>query len=227
MQAARSDSPAYRRFQWSVWLTFALVWAALAIAPLDRATWALENALVVMFAVIAWFVRDRFAPSRSATILLFVFLCLHEVGSHYTYSKVPYDRWFEAVSGHTLSDLLGLKRNHYDRLVHFAAGALVAPLLRELLLAWSALGDLGARLGSLSAIMSASLVYELIEWFAASVFGEGTGTAYLGTQGDVWDAQKDMALASLGALLALLFVRRSALWSRAPSGAFGEADKRR
>ncbi len=227
MPAARSDSRAYRRFQWSVWLTFAVVWAALAVAPFDRATWALENALVVMFAIVAWFVRDRFAPSRVATILLFVFLCLHEVGAHYTYSKVPYDRWCELVSGHTLSDLLGMERNHYDRFVHFAAGALVAPLLRELLLAWSALRDLGARLGSLAAVMSASLVYELIEWFAASVFGEGTGAAYLGTQGDTWDAQKDMALASLGALLALLFVRRKRAPTRLPDGVFEDANARR
>lgn len=204
-----------------MWLTFAVIWVALGIAPLDRATWALENALVIMFAVVAWCVRHRFAPSRSATILLFVFMCLHEVGSHYTYSEVPYDRWFEAVSGHTLSELLGFERNHYDRFVHFAAGALVAVLLRELLLAWSALGDIGARLGAIAAIMSASLVYELIEWFAASVFGGGTGAAYLGTQGDTWDAQKDMALATLGALLSMLFVRKQRT-TRAPSGVFDD-----
>lgn len=178
--------------------------ALLGIAPKDRATWALENALVVLLGIVAFALRRKFVPSRRASLLLFIFLCLHEVGSHYTYSKVPYDSWFEALTGTSLNDLLGFKRNHYDRFLHFCGGLLLTRLLREFIQRFSPLGDLGARVGALGAVMSASLIYELIEWGAAATFGDGTGTAYLGTQGDPWDAQKDMALATLGSVIALL-----------------------
>jgi putative membrane protein len=192
-----------RRFHVVLWSVFALWFVLLAIRPNDRSTWLLENALVALFFVALWFVRHAFVPSRRATLLIFVFLFLHEIGSHYTYSEVPYDRWLDALTGHTLRELLGFKRNHYDRLLHFAAGLLLAPVLRELFLKTSRLGDFGARVAALGAVMSASLVYELIEWGAAALFGDGVGTAYLGTQGDSWDAQKDMALATLGALITL------------------------
>ena len=189
-------------FQRWLWLAFAVVWAALAIHPHDRATWALENVLVLVLALTALAVRRRFSPSRRATLLLFVFLCLHEVGAHYTYSEVPYQRWLEALS-QDLAALLHSDRNHYDRFLHFAGGLLLTRMVRELIATFSRLSELGASLAALSAVMSASMIYELIEWGAASVFGDGTGAAYLGTQGDVWDAHKDMALASLGSLLAI------------------------
>jgi len=192
------------RFYWTLTAIFAVVFVASGLAPLDRTTWLLENALVLLAGVAIWVLRKRFAPSRRAATLLFVFMCLHELGAHYTYSKVPYDAWLDSLTGHTLKDLLGFKRNHYDRLVHFGGGLLLAPLLRELLLRFSRLSDWGARLAAVSVVMSASLVYELIEWAAASLFGEGVGAAYLGTQGDTWDAQKDMALATLGGILAML-----------------------
>jgi putative membrane protein len=192
---------------------FAAVFAALAISPHDRQTWLLENALVLLACAAAFLLRGHFTPSRRAAVLLLAFMCLHEVGAHYSYSKVPYDRWFEALTGHGLNELLGLHRNHFDRLVHFAAGLLLTRLLRELLHTFSNLGELGARIGALAAVMSASMVYELIEWGAAALFGGGLGAAYLGTQGDAWDAHKDMALATLGSLLALfdrgLFQRES------------------
>lgn len=200
-----------RRFHLVLWSLFAMWFALLAVQPLDRSTWLLENALVLLLFVVLWFARRQFAPSRRASLLLFVFLCMHEVGSHYTYSKVPYDGWLEALSGHTLRELLGFERNHYDRLLHFSGGLLLAPVLRELFLKTSRLGDFGARVAALGAVMSASLVYELIEWGAAAVFGGGTGEAYLGTQGDTWDAQKDMALATLGAMITLALTPRVSL----------------
>jgi putative membrane protein len=189
------------RFHSLLWGTFAVIWIALGIAPLDRATWALENVLVLVAAIAAIALRRHFHPSRTAWILLFVFLVLHEVGAHYTYSKVPYEAWLEALTGHTLRDLLGFERNHFDRLVHFGGGLLLSPMIRELLATFSRLSLLGCRIGAISAVMSASMVYELIEWGAAAVFGDGVGAAYLGTQGDQWDAHKDMALATLGAVI--------------------------
>lgn len=204
MAAVTPRNPFAHRSLLALWLVFAALWAALAIAPHDREAWALENVLVVLLGVVAWSLRDRIRLSSRAHVLLFAFLCLHAVGSHYTYSNVPYDGWFEALTGRRLNALLGFERNHYDRLVHFAGGLLLTRPIRELLATFSRLSDLGGRIAALGAVMSASMLYELIEWGAAALFGEGLGLAFLGTQGDVWDAHKDMALATLGSLLAIV-----------------------
>ena len=182
---------------------FALEAFVLGITPLDRADWLLENLLVLAFLVVAG-VAHRWMPlSRLSWLMIFVFLGLHEVGAHYTYAEVPYDAWCRALFGWTLSDRLGLERNHFDRLVHLSYGLLLAYPVRELFLR---VGDVRGFWGyflPLDLTMSTSMLYELVEWAAASLFGGDLGTAYLGTQGDEWDAHKDMALASLGALVAM------------------------
>ncbi len=180
-----------------------LLAAALAIGPHNRADWALENALA--FAGVAALIATRrvLPLSRISYTLIFLFLCLHEIGAHYTYSLVPYDAGFEALTGRTLSDLLGWKRNHYDRVVHLAYGLLLAYPVRELFLRVAEVRGFWGYYLPLDVTMATSMLYELIEWGAAEFFGGELGTAYLGTQGDPWDAQKDMALASLGGLLSM------------------------
>jgi putative membrane protein len=180
-----------------------VVGVLLGIAPIDRKDWALENALVVVGLGVLVATHRRFPLSRLSYVLVFVFLLLHEVGSHYTYALVPYDQWFEQLTGRGLNERLGLERNHYDRLVHFSYGFLLAYPLREVFVrVASARGFWGYAL-PLDLVMSSSMLYELIEWGAAEVFGGDLGQAYLGTQGDVWDAHKDMLLATTGAVLAL------------------------
>lgn len=173
------------------------------IAPRHPSDWLLENLLVLVFFAVA-VVSHRVMPlSRLSWLLIVVFLCLHELGAHYTYSEVPYDAWSQAVFGWTLSEKLGLARNHFDRLVHLAYGLLLAYPIREVFLR---VGDARGFWGyflPLDLTMSTSMLYELFEWAAAIVFGGDLGIAYLGTQGDPWDAHKDMALASLGALVAM------------------------
>mgnify|MGYP000653296919 CR=1 FL=1 len=115
-------------------LTLGLFWLALAIAPSDRAAWALENVLVAVF-VPALVASMRWFPlSRLSWTLILLFLSLHTVGAHYTYAEVPYDEWSEALLGVRLDQLLGLQRNHFDRLVHFSYGLLMAYPMRELFL---------------------------------------------------------------------------------------------
>lgn len=189
-----------------LWAAYAALWLWLAIDPVDRQTWILENVLVVLFGLAAWLLRRRVSLSHAALIGLWSFLVLHAVGSHFTYSEVPYQTAVQAWLG------LGAERNHYDRFVHFAAGLLLTGMLRELLAQAFHPSALGARVFAVSVAMAASVVYELIEWGASVVFGGDTGAKYLGSQGDVWDAQKDMALASLGACLAVLV---GAVYSRA------------
>lgn len=196
--------PSDRRYRLILVILFAAVWAALAIAPYDRHDWALENALVAVFAVILA-ASFRFLPlSRVSYTLIFLFLCLHEVGAHYTYSEVPYDAWIKALTGRSLNAGLGWDRNDYDRIVHFSYGLLLAYPIRELFLRVADVRGFWGYFFPLDVTMSTSMLFELFEWLAAEVFGGDLGVAYLGTQGDIWDAQKDMALASLGALIAMI-----------------------
>lgn len=183
---------------------FLLFWAALAIAPLDRKDWALENALVIFIVPMLVLSRKKLPLSRISYTAIFIFLCLHEVGAHYTYAKVPYDAWFSSLTGTTLNGLLGLERNHFDRLAHFSFGLLLAYPIREVFLRVADVRGIWGYYLPLDVAMATSMLFELFEWGAAELFGGDLGVAYLGTQGDVWDAHKDMALAMLGAIIAML-----------------------
>jgi putative membrane protein len=182
---------------------FALEWIILGIAPHDRWDWALENALVVFFVVLIGASYRRFPLSRISYTLIFLFLMLHEIGAHYTYSQVPYDQWSIALFGFRLNEALGLERNHFDRLVHFCYGLLLAYPIREVFIRIADVKGFWGYFLPLDLTMSTSMMFELFEWGAAEFFGGDLGMAYLGTQGDIWDAHKDMALASLGALIAM------------------------
>ncbi len=182
----------------------ALEFVILAIHPYDRHGWLLENVLVVLFVAAMVATYRRFTLSRISYFLIYVFLSLHLIGAHYTYSLVPYDAWFEALTGAGLSERLGLERNHFDRLVHFSYGLLLAYPIREVFLRVAAVRGFWGYFFPLDITMSTSMLYELIEWGAAEVFGGELGQAFLGAQGDIWDAHKDMALASCGALIAML-----------------------
>jgi len=178
-------------------------WIVLAIEPVDRETWMLENVLLLLFvaALVGGYPRFRF--SHRAYVCMFVFLVLHTVGGHYTYSLVPYDEWTRALTGETLNARLGWERNHYDRALHLLFGLLLAGPARELLLGVTRVRPGWSYALSVVLLMACSSLYELIEWGAASVFGGDLGIHYLGTQGDEWDGQRDMALATLGAIVAM------------------------
>jgi putative membrane protein len=183
---------------------FLVEFIILAIAPHDRADWALENVLVVLLVGLIAISYRRFPLSRISYVLIFIFLSLHEVGSHHTYAMVPYDSFTKSFMGFSLNDAFGWERNHYDRIIHFSYGLLLAYPVREI---YCRLADVEGFWGyffPLDLVMASSMVFELFEWGAASLFGGDLGIAYLGTQGDVWDAHKDMALASIGALVTMI-----------------------
>jgi putative membrane protein len=194
---------ATRRYELVLGALFAVVWVVMAIAPQDRKDWLLENALAIGAVVVLMVFRRRLVFSRFSYTLIFLFMCLHQVGAHYTYAEVPYDRWFAALTGHSFNSLVGWERNNFDRVVHFAYGFFLAYPIREIFLRVANVRGFWGYFLPLDLTMSTSMIYELLEWGAASVFGGDLGQAYLGTQGDVWDAHKDMALASLGAFVAM------------------------
>jgi len=176
-------------------IVFGLVWIGVAIEPRYRDAWLLENLLTVALVPLAVFGYRRRPLSDAAYVMATFFLILHTLGSHYTYSEVPI--------GDTVRDLFGLSRNHYDRFVHFSFGLLMMQPLLELAIRRPAAVSPAVRfLIGIALVALASSLYEIVEWWVAVISDPDAGTAFLGTQGDVWDAQWDMALALGGAVLA-------------------------
>lgn len=174
--------------------------AVSGIGPKDRFTWLLEVAPVLVGAPLLVATRRRFPLTPLACRLVFLHALVLVLGGHYTYAEVPIGDWAR--------DLLGLARNPYDRLGHFAQGFVPAVLTRELLLRRTPLRRGGWLFTLVTAVcLAISALYELVEWLAAVLTGEAA-EAFLGTQGDVWDTQWDMFLALLGALASQLLLSR-------------------
>jgi putative membrane protein len=170
------------------------------IAPRDRATWWLEIAPILIAASILAATARRFPLTPLAYRLIFVHALVLMVGGHYTYAEVPAGFWLEHA--------LGLARNPYDRLGHFAQGFVPAIVVREVLIRRSPLPP-GKWLTFLvlCVCLAISALYEFVEWWAALI-GGAAADAFLGTQGDQWDTQWDMFMALLGAATALLLLSR-------------------
>lgn len=178
--------------------TLALAWSA--IAPHDRFTWILEVFPAVLAAVILIATRRRFPLSRLLYVLIAIHALILIVGGKYTYAEVPFGFWMQ--------EWFGFARNHYDRIGHFAQGFVPAIVAREILLRVPRLRrDAWLNVIVFAICLAISALYELLEWSVAAFTG-AAAEAFLGTQGDVWDTQKDMFLASIGAICALLFLSR-------------------
>ncbi|MGB8341659.1 MAG: DUF2238 domain-containing protein [Chthoniobacterales bacterium] len=175
-------------FVWSGW------------QPYDRLTWWLE----VMPAIIGGLILVFTYSSFRFTTLVYTLIALHMmllcVGGHYTYARVPLFNWIQPI--------FGWHRNHFDRLGHFAQGFVPALIARELFIRLRIVTSGGWRFAIIILIcMGISALYELFEW-AAALAGGAASTAFLGTQGDVWDTQEDMFMALIGAICALLLLSR-------------------
>jgi putative membrane protein len=177
-----------------VW--YVLVWIVLAISPFDRSDWFLENILAVCTVAVLVATYRTFPLSDLSYILITIFMTLHAVGAHYTYAEVPLGFW--------LKEALVLSRNHFDRIVHFAFGLLLAYPIREVLIHRAGVRESWSYLLPVTVVQACSDFFEIIESWVAQIVSPELGQAYLGTQGDVWDAQKDMTAAFAGALLAVL-----------------------
>ncbi|HEY7119337.1 MAG TPA: DUF2238 domain-containing protein [Tepidisphaeraceae bacterium] len=184
-------------------IVFGAYWVAWAIHPKYFNNWVVENTLLVLCVIFLFVTRKRFPLSNVSYTLIAVFLALHTVGAHYSYAEVPYNDWFKAVFGRPLH---AGGRNMYDRLVHFTFGLLMAYPIRELFLRVARVRGFWGYYLPLDVTMSFSMLYELIEWAYAATAGGSAGASFLGTQGDEWDAQKDMAMATLGGLICMCTV---------------------
>lgn len=187
------------RYHWFLAGAFLVAWILSAIDPVYREGWALENVLVLAFIPVVLVVGRYFKLSDTSYTFITLFLILHIIGSHWTYGEVPFGYW--------LQEVFGSDRNIYDRLVHFSFGFLMAYPIREVFVRVTGAKGFWSYYFPVDIVLSLSALYELGEWIiATTVAGEQLGLAFLGVQGDVWDAQKDMALATLGSIVSMLIV---------------------
>jgi putative membrane protein len=185
--------------------TFGIIWAYTFIGTPDFANWLLENTLTFLFLTSLAISYRKFKFSDLSYTFIFIYLCLHVYGAMYTYAENPFGYW--------LQENFQLARNHYDRIVHFSFGFMLAYPMRDLFRNWFKFPSWVNWVLPVEITLSFSALYELIEWVVADVFFKAQGDAYLGTQGDIWDAQKDMFLAFSGSILVLIlvFLTRKAL----------------
>lgn len=177
-------------------IAYSFVFVFSAIEPMSRAVWLAEIIPAALIFVTVWVVSRRYTFSNTAYVLMFVWLCLHTVGAKYTFAEVPFD-WF--------NQLIGSERNNFDRVAHFSIGLYAYPIA-EYLVRSKKLGFGIATSYSLFAIMALAAGYEIIEWWYAALAGGDEGIAFLGSQGDIWDAQKDMLMDTLGAICSLILL---------------------
>jgi putative membrane protein len=179
-------------------LVFLVIWGITLAGTPNIKNWCLENTLVILFGIFLFFFYRKYQFSDLSYLLITIYLLLHIYGAMYSYADNPFGAW--------LKEVLHTERNFYDRIVHFSFGFMLAYPVREVLLnvykfpkgfAWGL---------PIEFTLSISGLYELIEWAVADVFFPDQGMAYLGTQGDIWDAQKDMFVATLGAVIATTIV---------------------
>ena len=189
----------HNRFLQGLLLWLVGLWVAMAIEPFDRGDWLLENVLVFVYAILLIATYPRFRFSNLSYGLFGLFLSLHLVGAHYTYSETPFGFW--------LQETFDLSRNHYDRIVHFSFGLLIAYPFREFLLRVTGMRVAWSYLFAVVTVLAFSSFYEALEGAAAVVVSPELGMAFLGTQGDIWDAQKDTALAFVGSIAAMGITR--------------------
>ncbi len=188
-------------------MAFLAIWTTTFIGTPDRANWWTENALTILFIAGLALTHQRFRFSDASYTLMLVYIVLHVYGAMHTYAENPLGYW--------LQEKLAWERNHYDRIVHFSFGFLLAYPMRDWFMNHFKWPSWVCWVLPVEITMSFSAAYELIEWAVADVFFPAQGPAYLGTQGDAWDAQKDMGLAFSGAVLAMLLAHAAKrAWKR-------------
>jgi putative membrane protein len=177
--------------------SYAVLCIVLAFHPYDRATWFVENLtvwIIVMTLTVLYVRGVRF--SNTAYAMMSVLIFLHTIGGHFTFERVPFD---------LVTDFFGFERNHYDRIAHFSVGFYAYPIVEWLRAKRLVASNFLLCTYPVFAIATIAMSYELIEWVYAVKNAPEAAAAYLGSQGDIWDAQKDMLADTLGAIVATTF----------------------
>ncbi len=192
------------RWLWLYIAVFSIIWASTLIGTTDINNWLIENALTFLSITLLISTYKKFRFSDLSYLLICIYLCLHVYGSKYTYAENPFGFW--------IRDFFEASRNPYDRIVHFCFGFLLAYPMREQFFNWWKYPKRLCWILPIELTLSIGAFYEVIEWAVADIFFTEQGDAYLGIQGDIWDAQKDIFLAFIGAILATIiayFIERA------------------
>ena len=180
---------------------FILFWMLLAINPKYRDIWIAENIILVVCLI--WLIKShhQFQFSKQSYCLIFSFAILQTIGAHYSYAEVPLGFW--------VMDILDIQRNHYDRLVHFSFGFLLALPLKELMIRFITTTTHRVEIVLLVLLfIGIGATYEILEWWYAVIYEQDQSDMFLGSQGDIWDAEKDVLFTGLGAWLYLMLFKR-------------------
>lgn len=182
---------------------FSIFWILLAINPFNREVWAAENTILIICFYYLINTYSRFKLSNASYLLIFTFCILQTIGAHYSYTEVPLGFW--------VSELFEIERNHYDRLVHFAFGFLIVLPFKEVLIRFVKFTNQRTERTILVLLfIGIGGCYEIIEWWYALAFEQGVqANDFLGSQGDIWDAEKDVFLAGLGAWIYLFIFSKN------------------
>lgn len=175
---------------------YSVIFIFSAYSPHSRAVWFAEIIPALGILGVIFWASTKLTFSRTAYFLMFIWLGLHTIGAKYTFSEVPFD-WF--------NQLIGSERNNFDRIAHFSIGFYAYPIA-EYFIRKKLCQPILAGLFGLFAMMAVAAGYEIIEWWYAALAGGEEGIAFLGSQGDIWDAQKDMLCDTSGALLSLILM---------------------
>ena len=205
---ARNPWPTLGAFHWG-WLgLLALACALASIHPLDPAAYLMHQAGTVVGVMILMWLTQIGKVSKVGFALTIGFILIHVLGAHYLYSFVPYNEWSKQYLGWDMDGYFGWSRNMYDRLVHFSYGLLLYRLMMDVFSTWFTASPRGrVSLLVIQFVMASSVFYEFIEWWIAMGMSPEAAESYNGQQGDMWDAHKDMALATLGAMMAWVLER--------------------
>jgi putative membrane protein len=191
------------RYQQALFLLFLAFFAGSCVNPPYVQFLLMQHVPTIVAAALLAYLSNRFPVSRLSFTSIILFLTLHTLGARYLYSYVPYDAWSEKLLGINISDAFGFRRNHYDRLVHFSYGLLLAVPIQEFERRHLKLSVALSSVLAVECILATSAGYELLEWLVAVVFTPEWADSFLGHQGDIFDGQKDTALATAGAILSI------------------------
>ena len=175
------------------------------INPIYPSEMFLQHSVTVLMGIFLLIITRNNSLSDGSFSLLVFFMLLHIIGARWIYSYVPYDAWFKALTGVTITEIFGFTRNHYDRFVHLMFGIMMIPPLKEIYKKWFKCPEKLSWLVAFLTILALSMIYEVFEWGLTLVLSPADAEDYNGQQGDMWDSQKDMALAMLGAIISLFF----------------------
>jgi putative membrane protein len=193
-------------FNRTVLAIFLVLWAVSCINLPYPEFFAMQHAPTIVGMAGLILAERKQWMDRLGFSLVVAFLILHLIGARYLYSNVPYDDWSQLLFGIRINDIMGFERNHYDRLVHFCFGLLFVYPLWQFFQDQLRLTGWWAGVLSICVVLAASDVYEIAEWATAMTFAPDWAEAYNGQQGDVWDPQRDMALAAIGSIVAAGFL---------------------